>query len=270
MLIEELIKLRGNKPNPNAVKWVETIYRNFPANPLNDDQRVAIFGDKTNPITVLFELRPLANKRKIVELAWIQSYPLKSGGASRMIEFLKKRARDADITLELHLRTNGEISTAQLEEIYTKLGFEKTPNSNKMTFENINESTDIELKEKYARWKILVNMPSATLKKFIDSDTGKEAGLSRSEASELGIKSGRDSARAILRMREKPLSEWSPEDIKWMNRQISFVSRMTGNRGPLFKVDSDGKKIPTRKLTSLWIWGNSPDGHSPVKYGIFK
>lgn len=129
------------------------------------------------------------------------------------------------------------------------------------------EAKDDELKEKYARWKKLINMPSNTLQRFIDSDTGKEAGLSRQEASELGIKSGRDSARAILRMRGKPFSEWSADDIKWMNRQISFVSRMTGNQGPLYKM-KDGKKIPTRKLTSLWIWGNVPDGHPPHEYGI--
>lgn len=125
------------------------------------------------------------------------------------------------------------------------------------------------LKEDYRRWKKLVNMSSATLEKFLDSDTGKEAGLSRKEAKSAGgIKTGRDSARAILRMREKPFSEWSKDDIDWMYRQISFVSRMSGNEGPMYKVNKDGKKIPTRKLTSLWIWGNSPEGHPPSKYGV--
>lgn len=135
------------------------------------------------------------------------------------------------------------------------------------TAEKVTED-DAELKEKYQRWKKLVNMPSPTLQKFIDSDTGKDAGLSRQEASSLGIKSGRDSARAILRMRAKPFSEWTADDIKWMNRQISFVSRMTGNQGPMFQM-KDGKKVPTRKLTSLWIWGNVPAGHSPGTYRIF-
>ena len=115
------------------------------------------------------------------------------------------------------------------------------------------------LKEDYQRWKKLVNMSSATLEKFLDSDTGKEAGLSRKEAKDAGgIGTGRDSARAILRMREKPFSEWSKADIDWMYRQISFISRMSGNQGPMYKTDKDGKKIPTRKLTSLLIWGHKP------------
>lgn len=125
-----------------------------------------------------------------------------------------------------------------------------------------------ELCEKYAKWKKLVNMPSPTLRKFLSSKEGKEAGLSPKKARELGIGTGHQSAQAILRMREKPLSAWTASDISWMNRQISFVSRMSGNSGPMFKVDKDGKKVPTRKLTSLWLWGSSPPGHPPSRYGI--
>ena len=126
-------------------------------------------------------------------------------------------------------------------------------------------------REDYSRWKQLTNMPSPSLEKFLDTEEGREAGLSRKEARAAGgIKTGRDSARAILRMRQKPFSEWSSDDIDWMYRQISFISRMSGMRGPLYKTDADGKRIPTRKLTSLWIWGNTPDGHSPGKYGVFK
>lgn len=126
------------------------------------------------------------------------------------------------------------------------------------------------VKEDYRRWRKLVNMPSSTLEKFLETDEGKKAGLSPKEAKKAGgIKTGRGSARAILRMRSKPLSDWSTGDINWMYRQISFISRMTGNDGPMFK-DKDGKKIPTRKLTSLWVWGHIPSSHSPAKYGVFK
>lgn len=128
-----------------------------------------------------------------------------------------------------------------------------------------------QVRQDYARWRKLVNMPTETLKKFLGTDEGKKAGLSPKEAKKAGgIKTGRGSARAILRMRAKPFSEWTSEDINWMYRQISFVSRMTGNEGPLFKLNKDGKKIPTRKLTSLWVWGNVPLGHPPGKYGVFK
>lgn len=132
------------------------------------------------------------------------------------------------------------------------------------------EQISPDVKEKYARWKKLVNMPSDTLKKFLDTPTGKDAGLKKSEASKLGIGTGRESARAILRMRQKPLSQWDKTDISWMGRQLSFISRMSGNAGPMFQVNKDGKKIPTRKLTSLWVWGHVPAGHAPGKYGVFR
>jgi uncharacterized protein YktA (UPF0223 family) len=127
------------------------------------------------------------------------------------------------------------------------------------------------LRDDYKRWRKLVNMPSSTLEKFLDTDEGKKAGLSPKEAKKAGgIKTGRGSARAILRMRSKPFSEWSTEDINWLYRQISFISRMSGVEGPLYKTDKDGKRIPTRKLTSLWVWGHVPPGHSPGKYGVFR
>lgn len=270
MLIQEVLKLSASKQDQAVKAWVTQVNNLFPVNPLNDQQRVAIFGDERNPVTVVFELVPTKEKG-VAEIAWIQAYPRKSGGGTRLIKFLQNRAKSKGISLSLTPQHNGEMGADTLSKIYKGLGFKYDADKGVMVWESaINESQDDELREKYARWKKLVNMPSATLKKFIESDTGKEAGLSRSEASSLGIKSGRDSARAILRMREKPFSEWTADDIKWMNRQISFVSRMTGNRGPLFQVDKDGKKVPTRKLTSLWIWGNVPDGHAPGKYGVFR
>ena len=128
-----------------------------------------------------------------------------------------------------------------------------------------------QVRKDYQRWRQLVNMSSSTLEKFLDTKEGREAGLTRKEAKKAGgIKTGRSSAHAILRMRAKPFSEWTSADVNWMYRQISFISRMSGMQGPLYKEDKNGKRIPTRKLTSLWVWGNIPDGHSPGKYGVFK
>lgn len=45
-------------------------------------------------------------------------------------------------------------------------------------------------------WKRLVNLPSAELRAFLDSEPGKRAGLSRAEASKQGVRRGRDSGRA--------------------------------------------------------------------------
>lgn len=111
----------------------------------------------------------------------------------------------------------------------------------------------------YKRWRQLVNMGAKEIQAFLDSQDGKKAGLSRSEASTAGagggrITSGRDSARAIIRMKSKPFSEWDANDIRWMRKQINFISRMRGNPGKL--RDEQGR--PTRKLLALKVWGHNP------------
>lgn len=111
--------------------------------------------------------------------------------------------------------------------------------------------------ETYTKWKNLVNMSKSELEKFYESKEGKEAGLSSSEAKEQGISSGRESARWIMKMKDTPKSEWTPAMWKWANKQISFISRMSGMKGDLY--DDNGNK--TRKHTSLLIWG-----HNPKKY----
>jgi len=120
----------------------------------------------------------------------------------------------------------------------------------------LTEALEPEKKEKYAKWKKLVNMSASEIERFMDTQLGKEAGLSRKEAREAGgIKTGRDSARAIIRMKRTPVEDWSQNDWDWAGRQISFISRMKGNIGKL--RDEDGE--PTRKLTSLLIWGHNPE-----------
>lgn len=118
---------------------------------------------------------------------------------------------------------------------------------------------DDKQKEKYRTWKKLINMSAKEIQKFLDSDEGKEAGLSRKEAATAGsgggkIKSGRDSARAIIRMLGTKVEDWTENDWEWLGRQISFISRMKSNPGPLY--DEKGKK--TRKLLSLLVWGHDP------------
>jgi hypothetical protein len=120
-------------------------------------------------------------------------------------------------------------------------------------YKNGGKITD-EKKETYKKWKSLVNMSSSELNKFLDSEEGKVAGLSRKEANELGIDYGRESARWILRMKDTPYSEWTPNMWRWAKKQISFISRMSGNKGKLF--DENGKR--TRKYLSLLVWGNNP------------
>jgi hypothetical protein len=107
----------------------------------------------------------------------------------------------------------------------------------------------------YEKWKSLVNMTPESLSSFRETDHGSKAGLTRAEASAKGIRSGQDSAKAILRMKGKNPDQWSPADWQWAGKQVSFISRMRGNKGALY----DPKGQPTRKLTSLKIWGHNPE-----------
>ena len=112
-----------------------------------------------------------------------------------------------------------------------------------------------EKKEIYAKWRKLVNMSKSELQKFYDSEEGKQAGLTPEEAKAEGIDSGRESARWIMKMKDTKVADWTPTMWKWAKKQISFVSRMSGNKGKL--LDENGKK--TRKYLSLLIWGNDPN-----------
>ena len=98
-------------------------------------------------------------------------------------------------------------------------------------------------------------MSKSELQKFYDSEEGKQAGLTPEEAKEAGIDSGRESARWIMKMKDTKVADWTPTMWMWAKKQISFVSRMSGNKGKL--VDENGKK--TRKYLSLLIWGNDPN-----------
>lgn len=118
---------------------------------------------------------------------------------------------------------------------------------------------DEKQQEQYKTWKKLINMSANEIQKFLDSDEGKEAGLSRKESATAGasggkIKSGRDSARAIIRMLGKKVEDWDSNDWEWSGRQVGFISRMKSNPGPLY--DEKGRK--TRKLLSLLVWGHDP------------
>lgn len=115
--------------------------------------------------------------------------------------------------------------------------------------------------EKYKKWKLLVNMSPSELTKFRDKqldlakkDKSQYPGLKKKEADELNISSGMESCEWILKMKHTNVSDWTPTMWKWCNKQISFISRMSKNKGVL--IDENGE--PTRKLLSLKIWGHDP------------
>ena len=145
--------------------------------------------------------------------------------------------------------------TDEIVHAYSKM----TPGQKHFTAEDKDKDQQ-EKDELYKKWKSLVNMGPKELESFIDSDTGKDAGLSRKEASKAGakgkpIKSGRDSARAIVRMKGMSKDEWTANDWAWARRQVNFITRMKGAAGKM--RESDG--TPTRKLMALKIWGHNPE-----------
>jgi hypothetical protein len=125
------------------------------------------------------------------------------------------------------------------------------------------EKSDEEKNALYKEWQKLVNMSGKEIQSFLDSEEGKEAGLSRKEAGKAGssggkITSGRDSARAIIRMLDTPKEKWTANDWKWAGKQVSFISRMQGAKGGM----RDEKDRPTRKLLALKVWGHNPEKKS--------
>ena len=122
------------------------------------------------------------------------------------------------------------------------------------------DTSEKEMSDLYKEWQKLVNMSGKEIDTFLDSDDGTEAGLSRKEAGKAGadggkISTGRDSARAIIRMLDTPMEKWSDNDWKWAGKQVNFINRMKGAKGPL----RDEDKKPTRKLLALKVWGHNPE-----------
>jgi len=124
--------------------------------------------------------------------------------------------------------------------------------------------TDQEKLKIYVAWKQLINMSASEIIDFATSPAGKSAGLSPAEAQRKGIRSGRDSAIALVRMLPKgrgfiqAMENWTPSEWRWAKAQVSFIRRMLGMRkrikgNPFYRNGS-----PTRWLASLMIWGHNP------------
>lgn len=121
-------------------------------------------------------------------------------------------------------------------------------------YDNGGKITNKEKKVVYDKWKRLVNMTYTELSRYYHSKDGKTSGLTKDEADKQGISSGRESAEWILKMKKTSYKNWTDEMWKWANKQISFISRMSGVQGNL--IDEKGKKTP--KYKALLIWGNNP------------
>lgn len=134
-------------------------------------------------------------------------------------------------------------------------------------------------KETFERWKKLINMSSSEIKGFLSSENGKDAGLSKKQASQQGIHTGKQSAQWVIKLLNKGAKKMSFEEAKeklnqkewyWIGRQVSFNSRALGQKSkkndPFYLRDSKGeiKKTKsgepkmTRWLKAMLIWGHDP------------
>lgn len=115
----------------------------------------------------------------------------------------------------------------------------------------------------YQEWKKLVNMTKKELEDFRKTPEGKKAGLTKTQAKKKGITSGQESAEWILKMKDTHKEEWTDEMWGWAKKQINFIKRMSGVKGPLY--DKKGNK--TRKHTALLIWGHNPEKETKMENG---
>jgi hypothetical protein len=127
--------------------------------------------------------------------------------------------------------------------------------------EELTEGEKKRRQELYARWRSLVNMSAKSLDTWLDrqlelakKDPKKHPGMKQSVAAKMGISTGRQSAKWIMRMKQTPVKDWTPEMWRWAGKQVSFINRMKGAAGALY----DEKGEPTRKLLSLKVWGHNP------------
>lgn len=116
-------------------------------------------------------------------------------------------------------------------------------------------------KEIYQQWKELVNMTRYQIQKYYNSRDGKTSGLTKSESEQLGIRNGRSSARALIKMipaapsYKAAIENWTRGQWIWAMAQVAFIKRMKGVKGPLYL--ENGQRSP--KLKSLLIWGHNPE-----------
>jgi glutathione synthase/RimK-type ligase-like ATP-grasp enzyme len=174
-------------------------------------------------------------------------------------EWLAEADRLHDVMRWTSLAKRGplEIGTDEIVKTYKR----DTPGEReRLKEEGGEDGIDDEKRRLYKEWQKLVNMSGKEIQSFLDSDEGGEAGLSRKEAGKAGaggkkITSGRDSARAIIRMLGTPMAKWTANDWKWAGKQVNFISRMKGAKGGM----RDDKGRPTRKLLALKVWGHNPE-----------
>jgi hypothetical protein len=130
----------------------------------------------------------------------------------------------------------------------------------------------------WEKWKSYANMTPAEINKFLNSENGKDAGLSKKEGQKAGIHTGKQSIKWQIKILQKNIKSFeeakeklSGKEWYWVNRMVSFNSRMSGagsrikgnkyyqtdSKGEVKKYDNGEPKM-TRWLKSLMVWAYDP------------
>lgn len=227
---------------------------------LAQENRINYENNLPNEISILDYAKKVAkfNNGKI-------THKSNSGSVYIQIENLNKNSNEKYQTIRIsdHYILDRDAMNPKTRndyEIVQKSFSESDPTDLKEIFEEETYAeggllSDSEKSDLYQEWEKLVNMSATGLQSYYDSSEGKDSGLSASEAKEQGIKSGRESARWIIKMKKTNVGNWTPQMWEWAKRQVSFIKRMTGVPGELY--NENGTK--TRKHKALLIWGHDPE-----------
>lgn len=119
-----------------------------------------------------------------------------------------------------------------------------------------------QLRKDYVQWKKLINMPTVLVKAM---SRDKEQSIRTMSTAELKKKYGfvipQTMARAILKMRGRPLNQWSTVEVNWMHRMLRYVGSKIGNTRSLV-VNGEASD----KLKDLWAYGHIPHNYKPGKF----
>lgn len=121
-IINETIKI-GQKRNSAAKDWINKVYSQFEANPIDSRQSYMVFGEKPNQQVVVFELVPSFDVEGAVEIKWMQSTPTGSGAGRKAIKILQDLATQDNIPLTLFPWEDSDIGQDNLIKFYKSMGF---------------------------------------------------------------------------------------------------------------------------------------------------
>jgi hypothetical protein len=154
----------SSKEEKNKVlDWIDKVYDQYHVNPMDDRQRIMVWGTGKDQQFAIFELTPNVTRRNTVEVKWFQAYPLRAGVGSRAMKELQTQAQQDGINLTLYPWDKGRVSQSNLMKFYKKAGFKPDakgsknmvwePASEKVMTQGSNQNLAEQLNSRYQQFK---------------------------------------------------------------------------------------------------------------------